>query len=244
MRIRYRVEPLEPGLHPTNVRAVAQYVDGLSVSGSLEFPIPEVEVLVSERWTLHLPLLLKEKCKETNADVVLVIDTSTSMREGGGVKLQQAVRAARIFIDQMNLPQDRVALVAFSGEASLVQALSGDQLRVAGALDRLPVGAGTRIDLGLDAATAALAARDTAHLPVIVLLTDGQPSGTSAAEVEAAAARAAAAGFIRFTIGLGGDADMGLLERVAGSAERSFFAPTADELAQIYRQIATAIPCQ
>ncbi|MCB9177589.1 MAG: VWA domain-containing protein [Caldilineae bacterium] len=244
LRLRYRVEPLEAGRHPTNVRAVATYVDGLSVSGSLEFPIPMVEVLAPSRWQVYLPLLVKEQCKESHADVVLVIDTSTSMREGDGAKLREAIRAARIFIDQMRLPEDRVALVAFSGEASLVQALSGDQLTVANALDRLPVGAGTRIDLGIDVALGALAERDGSHLPVIVLLTDGRPSGTSAGEVEAAAARAEAAGIRRFTIGLGGDADMALLERVAGNPARAFFAPTADQLAEIYRQIASAIPCQ
>ncbi len=244
MHLRYRVEPLEAGLHPTNVRAVADYVDGLSVAGRIEFPIPMVEVVAPERWSLHLPLLYKQQCKPTNADVVLVIDTSTSMRENGGVKLQEAVRAARIFIDRMNLPQDRVAIVAFNGQAELVQPLSGDQLQVAGALDRLPVGAGTRIDLGLDVARSALEDRDNRHLPVIVLLTDGQPSGISPTEVEAAAARAEAAGIIRFTIGLGGDPDMALLQRVAGNAARAFFAPNADDLAEIYRQIAAAIPCQ
>jgi Mg-chelatase subunit ChlD/sugar lactone lactonase YvrE len=244
MRLRYRVEPQQAGRHPTNVRAVANYVDGLSVTGSLEFPIPYVDVTAPDVWRAYLPVLFKQSCPEARTDAVLVIDTSTSMRENGGAKLAAAIRAARIFLDQLPLPKDRVAIVAFNGDSAIVQGLTGDQLALAQALDRLPVGAGTRIDKGLDSAVEALESRKPGHQPVIVLLTDGQPSGTTVAEVEAAAARAASRGITRFTIGLGGDADAALLERIAGSPTRAYNAATEAELADIYRQIAGAIPCQ
>jgi Mg-chelatase subunit ChlD len=43
--LRYRVEPLQPGLWPTNVEAVADVVDGQGQAQSLLFPVPHVEVI-------------------------------------------------------------------------------------------------------------------------------------------------------------------------------------------------------
>jgi hypothetical protein len=46
--LRYRVEPLEAGTHPTNVIASARYTDGFDNEGDILFPVPEVTVLVNE----------------------------------------------------------------------------------------------------------------------------------------------------------------------------------------------------
>jgi Mg-chelatase subunit ChlD/sugar lactone lactonase YvrE len=43
--LRYRLEPLDAGRWPTNIEAVADYVDGLGVGGRLVFPVPEVDVI-------------------------------------------------------------------------------------------------------------------------------------------------------------------------------------------------------
>jgi Mg-chelatase subunit ChlD len=43
--LSYRLEPLSPGLWPTNIDAVAVYTDGLGASGQTVFPIPRVEVI-------------------------------------------------------------------------------------------------------------------------------------------------------------------------------------------------------
>jgi hypothetical protein len=42
--MRYQVEPLESGTHPTNVVASARYVDGFDHPGDILFPVPEVTV--------------------------------------------------------------------------------------------------------------------------------------------------------------------------------------------------------
>jgi Mg-chelatase subunit ChlD len=169
------------------------------------------------------------------------------MREGTGVgnqtKLEAAIAAARVFIGQLHLPQDRVALVAFNGTAQTVQPLTGDWLTLLRALDRLPSGSGTRIDLGLDAGVEALAKHAPPNVSVIVLLTDGNQSGGTPADVDRAVARATGAGVHLFTIGLGSDVNRELLIQVAGDEKRAYFAPTAAELAGIYRTIAEAIPC-
>lgn len=246
--LRYRVVPQQPGLRPTNAHAEIDYEDGLGKAGRLVFPVPEVEVVAPERWLAHLPILYRQQCPELRTDVVLALDTSASMREaarpGAPTKLDAAVQAARVFLGQLALPRDRVAIVAFSGTAETVQPLSGDVLALLGALERLPAGNGTRIDLGLAKALDALGPTPPGRLPALVLLTDGNQSGAPESEVDAAAARAAAAGLRVYTIGLGGDANLPLLARVAGDSRRAYFAPSEADLAAIYRSIAGAIPCE
>lgn len=247
LRLRYKLRPQAVGRHPTNVSASADYVDGVGVPGSVVFPVPEVSVRVAERWFAFLPVAYKEHCPEIRLDIALVIDTSNSMQEpaggGTGTKLDAAVYAAKVFLSNLKLPGDRVAVVAFNGAATTVSGPSSDIGVLTRALDTLPTGAGTRIDLGIEAAAAALGDRVTNRLQAIVLLTDGQPSGTTPEAVRAAAAGARASGILIYTIGLGPDADQALLAEVAGVAGRAFRAPNEAVLADIYRAIARAIPC-
>ncbi len=248
LRLRYRLQPQAAGVRPTNVEAVADYVDGVGHAGRLVFPVPEVEVVAPERWRAFLPLLYRQKCPEVRIDVVLAFDTSGSMQEasapGGPTKIAAAVEAARAFIGQLRLPRDRVAVVAFNNSARVVRPLTGDVFDLLAALDRLPTGTGTRIDLGLAAALDALGPPAADRLPAVVLLTDGNQSGAPESAVDAAAAAARAAGVRLFAIGLGDDVNRPLLVRLAGDARRAYFAPTAADLAAIYRSIAEAIPCE
>lgn len=248
LRLRYRLQPQAPGRRPTNVEAVADYVDGVAHAGRLVFPVPEVEVVAPESWRVFLPLLHRQKCPEVRVDVVLALDTSGSMLEpaapGGPTKLAAAVEAARVFVGQLRLPRDRVAVVAFNGSARVVRPLTGDVFALLRALDALPTGTGTRIDLGLAAALEALGPPAADRLPAVVLLTDGNQSGAPEAEVDAAAAAARMAGVRLFTVGLGSDVNRSLLVRVAGDVRRAYFAPAAADLAAIYRAIAEAIPCE
>jgi len=248
LHLRYRVEPLEPGRHPTNVRAEISFIDGLEKPGQLVFPVPEVQVIKPVTWRAYLPILYKQKCPEVRTDVALVIDTSSSMNEairpGGETKLAAAVQAARVFLGQLKLPQDRVAIVAFNSEARIVQPLTGDALALVRAVDRLPSGTGTRIDHGLNAGVDALAGRDPGHAPALVLLTDGNQSSGGPEVALAAAARARGAGIRLFTVGLGGDVNRDLLTTIAGDARRAYFAPSEADLAGIYKTIAGEIPCE
>jgi Mg-chelatase subunit ChlD len=247
LNLRYRVRPAEIGHWPTNVRADAAYLDGVGFAGQLSFPVPEIDVVAPERWTVFLPVLMRQQCPEAHADVVLAFDTSASMREpgsGGGTKLDAAIYAGRVFISQLKLPQDRVAIVAFSGTATTVQPLTGDPAAAVTALDRLPSGSGTRLDLGLAAARAAVGPAQPGRVHAVVLLTDGRQSGGSENEVLSEAAATRNAGNDVYTVGLGGDADLALLAMVAGRPDHAFTAPSEADLAGIYRSIAGAIPCQ
>jgi len=112
-------------------------------------------------------------------------------------------------------------------------------------LDRLTQESGTRIDLALDAARGELTgpARREGNNPVLILLTDGEPTGTTPEEVRAAADRAKEPGVLLFTIGLGQAVDHDLLRDVAGQPEWYFFAPDTSDLEDIYGQIVFEIPC-
>lgn len=247
LRLSYRVLPERAGRRPTNVQAQADYRDALGVAGRLLFPVPEVDVLGLR--AAYLPIAFQRACPELRSDVVLVVDTSTSMDEGsasGGTKLEAARAAAQVFLGLLDLPRDRAALVGFNSEAQTVQGLTGDRAALARALDALPRGSGTRIDLGLRRALAELssAGRPAGRLPVVVLLTDGRPSAGSEAEVAAAAAELRGEGVYVFTIGLGADADGGLLIAIAGDAARYSYAPDQRALAAIYQTIAWSLPCR
>ncbi len=201
-----------------------------------------------------------------HADLILVLDTSTSMQRttrAGRTKLAAALEAAGTFADSLSLErdgygrQDRLAIVGFNNTAWTELTLSDDRARIDQALAALPAKSaeGTRLDLALQQGIAAWndSWRLPANRPVLVLLTDGLPNrvpfgpgSTSPAcpdqecTVLAAATAAKRAGARVFTIGLGLPDDVlrRLLEESASSPRDYAFAPDAEDLAAIYRQIA------
>lgn len=247
-RLRYRVRPVQAGVWPTNVEAVGDYRDGVGFAGRLRFPVPRVSVAGPR--AAYLPLVFQNRCVQRRADVVLVIDTSTSMLEraapGGPSKLDAARAAARAFVGYLGLPADQAAVVAFNADASLVQGLTGDAGAVARALAVLPLGSGTRIDRGLAVAQAELLGprHRAGGVPVAVVLTDGQPAAGSGPAALAQAQAMRQAGIAIFTVGLGADADGALLVDIAGDPERYSYAPDEGALERIYRTIAWSLPCR
>lgn len=198
----------------------------------------------------YLPMLLRDACRPATrrADVVLVIDTSTSMLDGVGgglIKLDLAQDAASVFVDELALPEDQAGVVAFNHEAMVLQDLSGNRGSIQTSLVLLHgrVARGTRVDLGLAAARALLdgPGHHAGSRPVVVLLTDGRSDDDAAAASQAAALRAA--GVTLYTIGLGADADGDFLAGLAGEARRYFASPDGSDLAAIYRDIARRTGC-
>jgi len=249
--LSYRVRPTRTGKRPTNVRATLAYVDANDEPGQLVFPVPEITVVKPARWDAYLPILYKNRCQPQRADVVLAIDSSISMTEperpGSPTnKLQAAVAAAHSFLDVMELPGDQAAVVSFNSTARLAEGLTGSRAALNFALANLTNGSGTRIDLGIQMAVLELmgSRHRRANNPVIIVLTDGQPSAGTASQALAAGREARGLGFVLYTVGLGDDADMGTLRQVAGRADRAFFAPDAAGLTRVYGQIAGKALCE
>jgi Mg-chelatase subunit ChlD len=260
-----RVRPRVLGRVTTNTRAVAEY----TVNGrhyAFEFPVPEVLVVerptptptatatatatatptprVTGPSTVYLPVVHSGRCPKEQrlpADVMLVVDTSSSMT---GAKLAAAVAAARTFVSLFDSRQDRLGLVSFDSEAHTV-GLTSELDAIARALGALLTREGTRIDLGLYEAVRELyydGRPDVAH--VAVLLTDGQPTpGTrEAALAEARLLRQHGASL--YTIGLGSDVDGDFLRELADSGQLYHFAPGPSDLSRIYESIAVLLPCR
>ncbi len=265
-QLGYRLTALEVGWHDTNVFADADYRDVLGNAARFDFPIPRVEVFVPTItptptqsptptatptpsrtatplvYRSYLPILLRERQKDepARADIVLVIDRSSSMR---GAKLEAAKAAAARFVEVVDLGPSRVAILQFDATVEPLSELSTDAGSLHSALDRLTSGSGTRIDRAVDGALALLAERpDASRAAVIVLLTDGLQVGEPES-LAGALTRLEASGAQRFAIGLGTDLDAALLRDLAGAADRFLVAPGAEDLRAIYESIARAIPC-
>lgn len=275
LTLRYRVRPLETGTHPTNLLAFGEGGDGLGRRGRVDFPVPSVRVLAAPETPgptpspaatpstvaspspsptpapIYLPLLKNEVClqRRQHADVVLLIDSSDSMRaptRTGRSKLEAALAAARAFVGILDLGGgDAAGLVEFNTTATERAPLSHDTLALQAALAHIQHASGTRIDLGLIRAGQTLAGpgRSPANAPVLVLLTDGRPSGTTDAEVIAAADALKAQGTLIYAVGLGEDVDGALLARIASGPGFLALTPDAEELSRIYAEIARELPC-
>lgn len=246
-QISYWLEPLELGRWPTNVEAEAEFLDTYGRAGTAVFPVPEVDVHQS----LFVPLAVRDSCKPTQrtVDVVLLIDTSSSMdapAQAGDVTKREAARvAARSFAQRMRLPGDRVAVLAFDAQVHRLTGLSGELPEVLAALETLPPGQGTRIDLALSEAHAVLRAVPArpGHARAVVLLTDGRPTSTGESDVRAAASAARGDGIVLYTVGLGHDVNADLLRDVAAESGRYYAASDAVTLETIYRRLANTVLC-
>jgi Mg-chelatase subunit ChlD len=153
---------------------------------------------------------------------------------------------ARAFLSELSVGRDQATLIQFNTEATVLEPLTGDIGAVDAALDRLTQTSGTRIDAALDAGRGELTGpgRRPQNNAVLILLTDGEPTGTTPEAVLAAAERAKGDGLLVFTIGLGISVDEPLLRAVASRPEWCFPSPDTGDLAAIYGQIAYAIPCR
>lgn len=255
---RLQVRPTRTGRLNTNTQAVARYVaDG--VRYSFTFPVPMIDVIdlptptptraptaTPRTTTAYLPFVARNLCalRETRsgADIVLTIDTSSSME---GEKLTTAVAAARVFIDQVDARRDRVGLVSFNVDARREYVLTADLDAVSGALDLMRTGIGTRVDRGLEEALREIDLHGrTGSQPVVILLSDGIPTAGTEERTRAMAFTARASGVTIFTIGLGQGADGPFLQSLARSAAHYAFAPDARALADIYRRVAGSLPCK
>jgi uncharacterized protein YegL len=268
----YRLQPQEPGLWPTNVRADLAYTDAYGRPGTLVFPIPQVRVLAPAtptptptplvptqtppptptplpHWEVYLPLLLRETCDNDHLHLTLVLDASSSMTaplgSGSETKLDAAKAAARAFLAGVDLSRDSVGLVQFNNRARRL-AHGNNRATLTAALDAITMAQGTRIDLGLTEGLADVRAsrsRPGAH-EVLILLSDGAPDPGTATDALTAAQAVRDDGITLYTVAVGADADRAFLRQAAGDASRAFFVSDGGELVRLYERLAaTLVPC-
>ncbi|MCC7018756.1 MAG: VWA domain-containing protein [Ardenticatenales bacterium] len=255
--LSFRAVPLEVGEHPTNVKADVTWLDGRGASGRLAFPVPRVRVTPGR---IYLPFAVRQQCTAWSRplDLVLVHDISSSMAEpsadGVRTKLEVAAEAALIFLERMNPARDRIGVVAFDAEATVVAPLSNDRRTAVAALASMRPGYGTRIDRGLQAAIDIVAGDPRAlALPVIVLLSDGLQNGP-ADPVRALLPQLRDTGARVFVVGYGGTGGTGggaggnaeaeaLLREIATAPTDYRFAPAVEDLRAVYDGVGRTLLC-
>ena len=173
-------------------------------------------------------------------NVVLLLDGSGSMTESDPKRSR--VEAARQFIQTGKTSGGigKIAVVQFATTVHELLPLTpvAEESRIDGALRQITADGYTDIDGSIRKAVEILRAGGSAR-GAIVLLTDGvQEPGV----YNKAHTLAKEAGIPIHTIGLGGDADLGLLEQIAEDTGGTFAAAAeGQELVKIYGAIATGI---
>lgn len=198
--------------------------------------------------TAQIRLTLTPRCPPATyraVDVVLAIDSSRSML---GSKDTQARKAASTFVDTLDLTLQRVAVVTFDGDPHLTIGLSQDATAIKRALTGYQLGNGTNIAGAIDMAYYDILephGRADA-LPVVVLISDGDPNRPgNGNEPQVAAVRAAnfarLNGTVIIAVGMGTDANPALLKQIAGTDANYYFAPDETKLEELYRALALQV---
>jgi uncharacterized protein YegL len=171
-------------------------------------------------------------------DVIFCVDTSSSMSPDSVQKIKEGLND---YVDEMSEP-DMGAVVIFGGVAWLMNPLTDNYTQLRMDIDNIPdPSGGTPMTWALQVAIEELLANGiSTHIPVIILLTDGKPSGGPSV-VLAQADIAAANDIVIYTIGLG-NADEALLQEVANrTGGKYFYADESSEIPEIYLIIASYI---
>lgn len=204
-------------------------------TGLAELELPEPEVLAAIRAAWH------EDRKPAN--IVLVVDTSSSMGEAG--RLDAAKQGLLSFLRELS-PEDRVALVT-SGASIKTNVRLGVPSESRPAVSRAVSALFPNGDAPVYSAVARAlddvrALRDPDRINAVVVLSDG--AGTSAGLEEllqAIAAEPVTEGTsVRiFTVGYRGSADAVALRQIASASGGAFFPGSPRDIKDVYRTISS-----
>ena len=146
--------------HPTDPGEVMLFKEAKPISGKVN--------------TWEVTLRVEGKNKPTTSDIILVIDTSGSMKDHG--RMKAAKDAANAFIDKL-LPSTttRIGIVSFDYYATVKSQLTNNAQSLKTAVNGLSADGGTFTQAAIKQAQAMLA-NSTAQYKNIVLLSDGVPT--------------------------------------------------------------------
>ncbi len=194
--------------------------------------------------TLYLPLAYRPHCVPTRNrfDVVVLMDRSGSMDAPG---LDAAASGLDALLETLHPRHNRVGLVAFAENATLVAPLGSTRSEITAGLRTSELAPGTRIDRAiwkglreLDGPRRQLGAKQ-----VLILVTDGVQTGSGADSAARAAARAATQrGVTLLALAVGPSTDSELLGELTGPAN-VVDAPRPSDLPEAYRRLALLVSC-
>lgn len=193
--LSYDVEPLEVGVHPTNVVATGDFVDKKGLPGEVTFPVPEVEVLAPA-------------CLPRPLEVYFLIDDSTCLLNSslnGMAAVDAIAKGIEEILDTMRLGRDTAAVIGFGDTAEIYQTLTVDKAALVKAARRVAMRDGqANLDQAYDEVRREL--RSPRHRPsaqlVTVAVTDG-PMMASPRRAEVRAEQLRGMGARHYNIGVG-----------------------------------------
>jgi Mg-chelatase subunit ChlD len=161
--------------------------------------------------------------------IEILIDKSGSME---GPKMQLAKRAAVATAEAIN-PRDQIGVVAFDSDAREILPLTpaGDRATITAGIASLDAGGGTFLYPAMEIAHNTLQ-QSPARRKHCIIVSDGMTEGFGYADM---AALMAADGITISTVGIGGDADMKMMQEIASAgAGRSYFTNDFNTIPQIF----------
>lgn len=127
--------------------------------------------------TWDVTLRVEGRDAEKTSDIVLVIDTSGSMRDNN--RMREAKNAANNFVDTLLAngggSHTHIAVVSYASTVRVDQTLTGDSTALKRAINNLSADGGTFTQAGIYQARQLLST-STADIKNIVLLSDGEPT--------------------------------------------------------------------
>ncbi|MEY9095586.1 Ca-activated chloride channel family protein [Paenibacillus sp. RC84] len=188
---------------------------------------------------------------DTKIDAVLAADVSTSMNESDVNKV--SYEAMKMFVDMASVQGDKIGVVAYTDQILREKALlkinnAGDKKDLKTFIDQLTRGPYTDVAVGLSEAVKVLeSGAEQGHVPLIVLLTDGNNSlnpGKSQADSDKvlgeAVQKAKDKGIPVYTIGLNADGKLNKDKLESVSKEtggKLFVTSSAEDLPKILSEI-------
>lgn len=212
---------LEAGFRPANEAVPLAYpispengVDPNQPKALLPVPDPVVIAAVQQSWQLV----------KKQADVMLLIDTSGSMRDED--KIGQAIEAAKVFLEDQ-AGKNNVGLMRFSSDVEVLVplgALESNRDTILAALDRIEARGNTSLYDAVVAAVQKLqATSDPERIQAIVLLSDGQDTSSQANLNQAVRviqeARNSRAPILVIPVAYGRDADINALNAIGRASD-------------------------
>ncbi|MCR8644709.1 VWA domain-containing protein [Paenibacillus sp. N1-5-1-14] len=202
-------------------------------------------------FTQPLAMTVAATNSDTKIDAVLSVDVSSSMDKSDVNKI--SYEAMKLFVDMASVQGDKIGIIAYTDQILREKALlkinsAQDKKDLKTFIDQLTRGPYTDIAVGVSEAVKVLeSGREQGHVPMIVLLSDGNNSlntgkkqEQSDKELEQALQQAKANGIPIYTIGLNADGKLNksVLERISSETNGKMFeTSSADDLPQILSEI-------
>ncbi len=230
--IGYGFRPSDPAIAIGAPIDTAHGVDPAEPKTTLEVPSVGVMDSITKLWHKN----------KKHANIVLVIDTSGSMR---GRKIVSAKQGARELIDMLG-EEDRLSVVAFSSQVNWLvkdSPISSGRSQAIAAIDSLIADGGTALYNATHESYQHLLAQSSPdRIDAVVVLTDGKDSakGMALSDLTSKIVYDSETQTVRiFPIGYGDSADHHILKQIAEQSQAKNYHGTPETIREVFKEIST-----